>query len=239
LDFFILIFLILDSLNAGCQTSEKIFSQEHVLDLEKLIKEYKTKNEHLKKEFIEYKEKSHKILLSSEENYTKLLKENENLKKEISGMLNEAKNQISTSYHNETDKKHSSDVQILNELNNIKNSLHNYKTPNGSIDYQKISMEYLKNILLKYMEAISIGDEFQTKILENVIFTILSVSNDEKLKLEEKRSRSSFYYNLWYNAKAFLSAKIYGSGLEPNNFPDEIKKVSNEEDKQNEINIEL
>lgn len=30
------------------------------------------------------------------------------------------------------------------------------------------------------------------------------------MKLEEKRNRSSFYLNLWYNAKAFLSAKIYG-----------------------------
>ncbi len=216
-----------------------MYSENHVNDLEKVVNEYKSKHDYHKKEFLDYKEKSHKFLLSSEENYSKLLKENVNLKKEISGMLHETKNQTPNSYPMESEKKNSSDAQILNELNNIKNSLHNYKNSYGSSDNQKISMEYLKNIIIKYMEAISIGDEFQTKILENVIFTILSVSNEEKLKLEEKRSRSSFYYNLWYNAKAYLSAKIYGSGLDPNSLAEDTKKCQLEEDKQNEINIEL
>lgn len=68
----------------------------------------------------------------------------------------------------------------------------------------------MKNVLLKYLEAFAIGDEFQIKLLENVIFSILKVPEIEKIKLEEKRNRSSFYLNLWYNAKAFLNARIYG-----------------------------
>jgi hypothetical protein len=71
-------------------------------------------------------------------------------------------------------------------------------------------------VLLKYLEAIAIGNEFQIKILENVIFTILNVSKNEINKLEEKRAKSSFYYNLWYNAKAFLAARIYGPHEEGN-----------------------
>jgi hypothetical protein len=79
-------------------------------------------------------------------------------------------------------------------------------------DSYRINSEYLKNVLLKYLEAIAIGNEFQIKILENVIFTILNVTKNEVNRLEEKRAKSSFYYNLWYNAKSFLSARIYGSG---------------------------
>jgi hypothetical protein len=105
--------------------------------------------------------------------------------------------------------------------------------PNLNIsDGQKINIEYLKNVLLKYLEAIAIGNEFQIKILENVIFTVLSVSKKEKANLEEKRSRSSFYYNLWYNAKSFLAAKIYGEEAESTSIsmndihPEEIDKNS-------------
>ena len=80
----------------------------------------------------------------------------------------------------------------------------------SEINHHRISVEYLKNILLKYLEAIAIGNEFQIKLLENVIFSILKVPEIEKMKLEEKRNKSFFYFNLWHNAKAFLSARIYG-----------------------------
>jgi len=103
------------------------------------------------------------------------------------------------------------------------------------IEKQIISIEYLKNVLLKYLEAIAIGNEFQTKILENVIFAILSIPTVERGKLEEKRSRSSFYYNLWYNAKAFLSARIYGNGtpVVPNMVPNYSSKDILENSVQN------
>ena len=91
----------------------------------------------------------------------------------------------------------------------------------SEINSNRISVEYLKNILLKYLEAIAIGNEFQTKILENVIFSILKIPNIERMKLEEKRNRSSFYLNLWYNAKAFLSARIYGNNSDTNDLAEE------------------
>lgn len=97
---------------------------------------------------------------------------------------------------------------------------------NGDVS-QKINLEYLKNVLLKYLEAISIGNEFQSKLLENVIFTMLSVNNNEKKKLEEKRATSSFYYNLWFNAKAYLSSKIYGSDIIENSKISEIEEDNN------------
>lgn len=95
------------------------------------------------------------------------------------------------------------------------------------IEKQRVSIEYLKNVLLKYLEAIAIGNECQIKILENVIFAILNIPNQERIKLEEKRSRSSFYYNLWYNAKAFLSARIYGNCSTPNLQGNDIMDNSN------------
>ncbi len=82
------------------------------------------------------------------------------------------------------------------------------------INTHRISIEYLKNVLIKYLEAIAIGNEFQIKILENVIFSILKIPNSERIKLEDKRNRSSFYLNLWYNAKAYLAQKIYGNASE-------------------------
>ncbi len=99
------------------------------------------------------------------------------------------------------------------------NNLHNIQPASVGINRnelknfdvnKKISKEYLKNVLLKYLEAIAIGNEFETKILENVLFTVLDVSQNEIKFLENKRITSSFYYHLWYNAKSFLASKIYG-----------------------------
>jgi len=145
------------------------------------------------------------------------------LDKTVTDLTLQNKNLMLNSHN--TDMMNNNDIRILN---NIKSkSLLDSKSssmgqsiallnPNMSInelEKQIVGVEYLKNILLKYLEAIAVGNEFQTKILENVIFAILSIPNSEKVKLEEKRARSYFYYNLWYNAKAFLSAKIYGNNV--------------------------
>ena len=113
-------------------------------------------------------------------------------------------------------------------------NIHNFQPASVGIDRknlknfdvnQRVSKEYLKNVLLKYLEAIAIGNEFETKILENVLFTVLQVSKNEMNYLEDKRITSSFYYHLWYNAKSFLSSKIYGE-----------KKEITEEEKEMEKN---
>ena len=109
----------------------------------------------------------------------------------------------------------------------------------SEINNHRISVEYLKNVLLKYLEAIAIGDEFQIKLLENVIFSILKVADIDKMKLEEKRNRSSFYFNLWHNAKAFLSARIYGVYGEEGNYNLENEVTGNAENynKENENKV--
>ena len=53
-----------------------------------------------------------------------------------------------------------------------------------------------------------------------------------KKKLEEKRATSSFYYNLWFNAKAFLSSTIYGNAE-----GEESKEEVVEEKKKEEENV--
>ena len=199
--------LKITSLNAGAQTDSKIYSQEEYEQLSAELDSYKQKYDKLKKDFSDYKEKSHKILLSNEANYNKILKEHEQLKKELSQLL---------SKHNEQNNKF---PVVKKQINPAIPPRPNLEIPSVEIDSSiqkfdinlKINNEYLKNVLLKYLEAIAIGNEFQTKILENVLFTILKVSNNDKKKLEEKRATSSFYYNLWFNAKAFLSSTIYGN----------------------------
>jgi len=69
------------SLNAGCQTTEQYFSSDYVFNLEKNVVELKQRIEKNKKEFNDYKDKSHKILVSNEENYNKILNENQTIKK--------------------------------------------------------------------------------------------------------------------------------------------------------------
>ena len=210
--------LKITSLNAGAQTDSKIYSQEEYEQLSTELESYKQKYDKLKKDFSDYKEKSHKILLSNEANYNKILKEHEQLKKELSQLL---------SKHNEQNNK---SPVVKKQINPAIPPRPNLEIPSVEIDSSiqkfdinlKINNEYLKNVLLKYLEAIAIGNEFQTKILENVLFTILKVSNNDKKKLEEKRATSSFYYNLWFNAKAFLSSTIYG----------------NEESKEGEVVVE-
>lgn len=96
---------------------------------------------------------------------------------------------------------------------------------NLSTDTSKI--EYLKNIILKYLEAVAMGNEFQTKILENVIFEVLKVSKLEKAVLDDKRQKSSFYYSWWYNAKSYLSSKIYGQTSMDDSFSTQSFKYSN------------
>lgn len=199
--------LKITSLNAGAQTDSKIYSQEEYEQLSTELDSYKQKYDKLKKDFSDYKEKSHKILLLNEANYNKILKEHEQLKKELSQLL---------SKHNEQNNK---SPVVKKQINPAIPPRPNLEIPSVEIDSSiqkfdinlKINNEYLKNVLLKYLEAIAIGNEFQTKILENVLFTILKVSNNDKKKLEEKRATSSFYYNLWFNAKAFLSSTIYGN----------------------------
>ena len=195
----------IDSLNMGSQTDNVIYTEEEYEKLKNELEEYKTEINKLKKEFNDYKEKSHKVLLSNENNYKKVFKEYEKVKKELSQLLIKYNNDNSSNNNIIQEKKmpnlpNIQPASVGIDRNNFKNFDVN----------KRISKEYLKNVLLKYLEAIAIGNEFETKILENVLFTVLQVSKNEIKCLEDKRITSSFYYNLWYNAKAFLSSKIYG-----------------------------
>lgn len=217
------------SLNIGVQTEERVYYDNDIQEIKNELEMYKSKYEKTKKDFLEYKDKSHRILLENETNYNKILNEHQTLKKELSQLLTK---------HNQSKR---------NDNNNIIRD-DKLKAPSVVIGKdivkfdikEKISNEYLKNVLLKYLEAIAIGNEFQTKILENVIFTVLNVSGNEKKKLEEKRYTSSFYYNLWFNAKAFLSARIYGEEQQEedkiNNDVNENSSNDNNSNNNSEIN---
>ena len=77
-------------------------------------------------------------------------------------------------------------------------------------------------------------------MLENVLFTVLQVPKSEIDYLEDKRITSSFYYNLWYNAKSFLASKIYGdknNGINKERKNDSLNEV-NQNDKNIDNNIE-
>jgi len=227
----------IDKLNMGCQTDNTLYTEEEYQKVKNEIEEYKTQIDNIKKEFNDYKIKSHKTLLINENNYNKVFKEYEKVKKELSQLLDK--------YNNENSKININGNKIPNNLHNIqpasvginKNEFRNFDVN------KKISKEYLKNVLLKYLEAIAIGNEFETKILENVLFTVLDVSQNEIKYLENKRITSSFYYHLWYNAKSYLASKIYGQSQptieeEPNigkngEIPDDKKE--NIIDKKNEV----
>ena len=208
----------IESLNMGTQTENKFYTTEEYNKLLEEVESLKQKNEKLKNEFNDYKDKSHKIFLSNENNYNKILKEHETLKKELADLLNKHKESQNNLSHNKQSHPRI-EVSSVGPIQNYSKS-------------QKVNMEYLKNITLKYLEALAIGNEFESKILENVIFTVLNVSKNEIKNLEEKRITSSFYYNLWYNAKAFLTSKIYG---ETNN-NDNNDNQNNENNNKNEIN---
>lgn len=74
----------IDSLNMGSQTDNVIYTEEEYEKLKNELEEYKTEINKLKKEFNDYKEKSHKVLLSNENNYKKVFKEYEKVKRIIS-----------------------------------------------------------------------------------------------------------------------------------------------------------
>ncbi|MCQ2818318.1 MAG: hypothetical protein MJ252_13710 [archaeon] len=214
------------NLNIGTQTEEVFYEESYVQNLQNELDLIKKKYDKLKKEFVEYKEKSHAIFLTNEENYKKILTEHENLKKELSQLL--------TAYNNEKSSKAAKMVPPVNKVNKSI-IVPKIKLDAKQLDIkEKISNEYLKNVLLKYLEALAIGNEFQSKILENVMFTVLSVSSKEKKYLEEKRITSSFYYNLWFNAKAFLTAKIYGTtNTEENSKEEEQGEIEIQESNKN------
>ena len=194
----------IDKLNMGCQTDNVFYTEEEYQKLIKDIEEYKIQINSLKQEFNDYKEKSHKALLINENNYNKVFKEYEKVKKELSQLLDK--------YNTDNSQSNTNGKKIINNFHNIQPAsvgINRNELKNFDVN-KKISKEYLKNVLLKYLEAIAIGNEFETKILENVLFTVLDVSKKEIQYLENKRITSSFYYHLWYNAKSFLSSKIYG-----------------------------
>ena len=209
----------IESLNMGTQTENKFYTTEEYNKLLEEVENLKQKNEKLKNEFNDYKAKSHKIFISNESNYNKILKEHETLKKELADLLNKHKESKNNNLFNNKQSHPKIEVSSVGPIQNYSKS-------------QKVNMEYLKNITLKYLEALAIGNEFESKILENVIFTVLNVSKNEIKNLEEKRITSSFYYNLWYNAKAFLTSKIYGD----TNNNDNNDNQNNENNNKNEIN---
>ena len=169
--------------------------------------------------------------MGNEDNSYKIAKEKEELKLKIISLTQEMHNKsvltnslfppTNTSLINS--KQNAKSLKTWNSIDKNNNNNDNNKklkdhyddlNPEfkiSQINSHRISVEYLKNVLLKYLEAIAIGNEFQIKILENVIFSILKIPNSERQKLEDYRNRSSFYLNLWYNAKAYLAAKIYGN----------------------------
>lgn len=170
----------------------------------------------------------------NEENSNKISKENEELKQRILEIANDYHKIGNTKTSPIPNKNQENNLnpnsEINNNYDNIKLKDH-YDDLNpdfkiSQINSHRISIEYLKNVLLKYLEAIAIGNEFQIKILENVIFSILRIPNSERIKLEEKRNRSSFYLNLWYNAKAYLAQKIYGNASD---LGDSIDNANNPE----------
>ena len=98
-----------------------------------------------------------------------------------------------------------------------------------------IKFEHLKNILLKYLEALAQGDQSTIKTSEKVMFDVLDVSKLERKILEEKRLRSSFYYSLWYNARNFITTKIYGGTT---SMDDSYSPSSNRSNQFSNLNIE-
>ena len=219
----------IESLNMGTQTDIKLYIKEEYDKLLYELDNMKSKNEKLKNEFIDYKEKNHKIFISNESNYNKILKEHETLKKELADLLNKHKENKNKNLINQN-KNNKVHPQI--EISSV-GPLQNYTKS------QKINMEYLKNIILKYLEALAIGNEFESKILENVIFTVLNVSKNEIKNLEEKRITSSFYYNLWYNAKAYLTSKIYGEQNQNNKIQDNNINNKNLDKQDNYLKAEI
>ena len=188
----------------GTQTDNIVYNEEEYQKLKDEIEKYKNEINELKQEFNDYKIKSNKVLLTNENNYNKVFKEYEKVKKELSQLLSKHNNNQKNEIHN-----HDKNLQNLINIQPASVGIDRKNFKNFDVN-QRVSKEYLKNVLLKYLEAIAIGNEFETKILENVLFTVLQVSKNEINYLEDKRITSSFYYNLWYNAKAFLSSKIYG-----------------------------
>lgn len=185
------------------------------------------------------------MILVTEENYNRVLKENHTIKqeyKEVREKLqfnvqnnsnnnnnnnNNTKNQINSkdsSYYKGVKTTSSNPLNLTNSIESIhKNQMNIYN--NTSIleetNYTQNSnnkLEYLKNVLMKYLEAIAYGDQFQIRILENVMFSVLNVSKIEKFSLDDKRARSSFYYSIWYNTKNYISSKIYGSSAYDDSF---------------------
>ena len=219
----------IESLNMGTQTDIKLYIKEEYDKLLYELDNMKSKNEKLKNEFIDYKEKSHKIFISNESNYNKILKEHETLKKELADLLNKHKENKNKNLINQN-----KNNKVLPQIE-ISSVGPFQKYPKS----QKINMEYLKNIILKYLEALAIGNEFESKILENVIFTVLNVSKNEIKNLEEKRITSSFYYNLWYNAKAYLTSKIYGEQNQNNKIQDNNINNNNLDKQDNYLKAEI
>lgn len=169
------------------------------------------------------------MIIQSQEELSQLLKENEELKRDATNRVLKENNMLNINNLQTVGNKQHTQMNLnlsnLPQSNNLVTSLtprsnRSLREPNIvhlSEESQKINFEYLKNIMVKYLDALAVGNEFQIKILENVLFSMLKFSSSEKNKLEEKRLRSSFYYNLWYNARDYISAKIYGASNDDTN----------------------
>jgi hypothetical protein len=200
-------------------------------DIIKERDQLKLRLDHLKIEFLDYKDKSQKVIISNEDNYNKVFKENQTLKADI--RLNKEKND-NLQLNNIVKKAELEMQSTLRKSNTSKNSNSSLQYQNMPITNETGKMEYLKNIILKYLETIALGNEFQSKILENVIFSVLNVSKLERAILEDKRMKSSFYFSWWYSTKSYLSSKIYGQSMD-DTFSANTNKMSNPFTEEREV----
>jgi len=69
-----------------------------------------------------------------------------------------------------------------------------------------VNLEYLKNILVKYLQYTASNDYKEAQILEKVLYTILQLSAEEILEIEKIREDSN---SIW----SYFSSKKKISGL--------------------------
>lgn len=79
------------------------------------------------------------------------------------------------------------DIDKLKSFGQIQPSTHDYQAKRT----ESVDVDYLRNILIKYLEYIATGEEKEAMTLEKVLFTVLNASSKDLESLQRARQRNN------------------------------------------------
>jgi len=70
------------------------------------------------------------------------------------------------------------------------------------LEKDSVNIEYLRNVVTKYLEYLAVGNTKEVHTLESVIFTVLKVQKAQMIRIQKLREKNTFWRKWMYQKQA-------------------------------------